>query len=258
LKLRHPLHSTTRFSNRAEDYAKYRPHYPLEVLQFLISKLGLTKGSVIADIGSGTGISSELFVQNGNLVYGVEPNKEMREAAERLFRRQKNFVSVNATAENTTLRSRSVDFIVAGQAFHWFDLPKAKYEFRRILRPDGFVVLIWNDRKTESSDLLRGYEILLNRYGTDYKEVKHISIGIRHLDQLFAKSHHRLKVFKNSQSLNFDGLKGRLLSSSYVPTEGHQGYASMISDLRDLYITYERKGLVLLEYDTKLYYGRLG
>jgi SAM-dependent methyltransferase len=227
------------------------------VLEFLISELGLTKDSVIADVGSGTGISSELFVQNGNRVYGIEPNKEMREAAERLFRRHKNFVSIKATAEATTLRNRGVDFVVAGQSFHWFDLRKTKAEFRRILRPKGFVVLIWNDRKTRSSDFLRGYETLLNIYGTDYREVKHIRIGNRALDQFFGKTHHHRKVFKNSQALDFDGLKGRLLSSSYVPAEGHAGYVPMITDLKALYATYEKKGLVLFEYNTKLYYGRL-
>ncbi len=149
------------------------------MLEFLTSELGLAKDSVIADVGSGTGISSELFVENGNHVYGTEPNKQMREAAERLFKRRKNFVSINATAEDTTLRDRSVDFIVAGQAFHWFDLRKTKTEFRRILRPNGFVILIWNDRRTAASDFLHGYETLLNRYGTDYTEIKHISIGIR-------------------------------------------------------------------------------
>jgi len=251
------LHSTTRFSNRVKDYVKYRPHYPPEVLEFFISELGLTKDSVIADVGSGTGISSELFIENGNHVYGIEPNKEMREAAERLFKRCKNFVSVKATAEDTTLRDRSVDFVVAGQSFHWFDLQKTKAEFRRILRPNGFVVLIWNDRKTESSDFLRAYENLLNRYGTDYEEVKHMSIGIGDLHQFFGKNHHHLKVFKNSQVLDFDGLKGRLLSSSYVPTEGHPSYVAMINDLKELYATYEENGLVLFEYDTKLYYGVL-
>ncbi|MGA9363739.1 MAG: methyltransferase domain-containing protein [Bacteroidota bacterium] len=252
------LHSTTRFSNRVKDYAKYRPHYPLKVLEFLTSELGLTKDSVIADIGSGTGISSELFVEKGNHVYGIEPNKQMREAAERLFKCRKNFVSVNATAEDTTLGDRSVDFIVAGQAFHWFDLRKTKTEFRRILRPNGFVILIWNDRRTAASDFLHGYETLLNRYGTDYKEIKHIGIGIvGHLDQFFGKGNYHLKVFKNSQYFDFDGLKGRLLSSSYVPTEGHPDYVPMIDELKRLYAMYEKNGLVVFEYDTKLYYGLL-
>jgi ubiquinone/menaquinone biosynthesis C-methylase UbiE len=251
------LHSTTRFSNRVKDYAKYRPHYPPEVLKFLISELGLTRDSVIADVGSGTGISSELFVENGNHIYGIEPNRQMREAAERRFKRYKNFVSVDATAENTTLPDRSVDFVAAGQSFHWFDLRKTKAEFRRILRPNGFVALMWNDRRTASSDFLRGYEALLKRYGTDYREVKHIRVGSRELNQFFGKTQHHRKVFKNSQVFDFDGLKGRLLSSSYVPGEGQPGYGPMIVDLKKLYSGYEKDGLVLFEYDTNFYYGRL-
>jgi ubiquinone/menaquinone biosynthesis C-methylase UbiE len=217
----------------------------------------VTKDSVIADVGSGTGISSELFVQNGNHVYGIEPNKEMRKAAEGRFKRCKNFVSVDATAENTTLPDRSVDFVFAGQSFHWFDLRETKAEFKRILQPKGFVVLIWNDRKTATSDFLRGYEALLKRYGTDYREVKHIRVGWRELDQFFGKRHHHRKVFKNSQLFDFDGLKGRLLSSSYVPAEGQPSYGPMINDLKKLFASHKANGLVLFEYDTNLYYGRL-
>ena len=251
------LHSTTRFSNRVKDYANYRPHYPPEVLEFLSTGLRLTKDSVIADIGSGTGISSELFVENGNQVYGIEPNKEMRKAAERRFKFYKNFLSINATAEDTTLRDQSVDFIISGQAFHWFDLRNTKTEFKRILRPNGSVVLIWNDRKTAASDFLRRYEALLDSYGTDYSEVKSIRVGRRGLDQFFGKTHHHRKVFKNFQVFDFDGLKGRLLSSSYVPDKGRPGYVPMIDDLKKLFASNETKGLVLFEYDTNLYYGRL-
>lgn len=258
MALKSSLRSTTRFSNRVKEYAKYRPHYPPEVLEFLTSKLGLTRDSVIADIGSGTGLSTELFVENGNHVYGVEPNKEMREAAEYRLIRYRNFVSVNATAEDTTLGERSIDFIIAGQAFHWFDLRKTKSEFKRILRRSGFVVLIWNDRRTASSDFLRGYEALLNRYGTDYREVKRIRVGSRELDRFFGKTHYHRKVFKNSQPFDFDGLKGRLLSSSYVPAEGQPGYVPMINDLKKLFASHKANGLVLFEYDTNLHYGRMG
>jgi len=219
----------------------------------LTSELGLTEDSVIADVGSGTGLSSEIFVENGNRVYGIEPNKQMREAAAHRFKRHKNFVSVNATAEDTTLDDRSIDFIISGQAFHWFDLRKTKAEFKRILHPSGFVVLIWNERRTASSDFLRGYEALLKRYGTDYREVKQVRVGSRELNQFFGKSHHRRRVFKNSQVFDFDGLKGRLLSSSYAPTEGQSGFGPMIADLKRLYAGHETDGLVLFEYDTNLY-----
>jgi ubiquinone/menaquinone biosynthesis C-methylase UbiE len=142
--------STTRFSDRVENYIKYRPHYPPEVIDYLQSQNVLADSSVIADIGSGTGISTEMFLNNGNTVYGVEPNKEMREAAERLLKDYKNFVSVNGTAEETTLKNKSIDIVTAGQAFHWFDIPKSKAEFKRILKDTGYVVLMWNNKQLSS------------------------------------------------------------------------------------------------------------
>src|SRR4030095_5976457 len=140
----------TRFSNRSDNYAKFRPGYPAGVIEILRSECGLTKTSVIADVGSGTGILSELFLRNGNSVLGIEPNADMRRVAEALLGSYDEFRSINATAEATTLQSEIVDFITAGQAFHWFDRAAAKREFARILTPEGWVVLIWNERRLDS------------------------------------------------------------------------------------------------------------
>src|SRR4051794_38465761 len=167
---------TKRFSSRVEDYIKYRPSYPVEILDLLKKSYGLTSLNVVADIGSGTGISTELFLSNGNPVVGVEPNNEMRIAAERLLKAFPNFHSVSGTAEATTLDSSSFDFIVSGQAFHWFNREQARKEFVRILKPEGWVVLIWNDRKTDSTPFLEAYEQLLKTYGTDYEKVNHKQI----------------------------------------------------------------------------------
>src|SRR5262245_64642768 len=139
---------TQRFSSLVENYIKYRPGYPNEVIETLRSECGLTSGSIIADVGSGTGILTEMFLRIGNTVYGIEPNREMREAAERLLKDYPRFRSVASRAEETTLDDASVDFITAGQAFHWFDREKTREEFARILRPRGWVALIWNERVT--------------------------------------------------------------------------------------------------------------
>ena len=159
-----------RFSNRVENYVKYRPGYPPEMLDFFRDELNLQKSSVIADIGSGTGISARLFLENGNKVFGVEPNEPMREAAEEFLQDFPNFESINGTAENTTLADKSVDFITAAQAFHWFDKVKVPLEFRRILRDNGHIVLIWNKRAIDSNDFLRDYENFLLEFGTDYEQ----------------------------------------------------------------------------------------
>src|SRR5215475_498875 len=165
--------STARFSNRVENYIRYRPGYPQGVLEVLRDECGLTSGSVIADIASGTGIFTRMLLENGNKVFAVEPNREMREAAERLLAAHPNFISIAATAEETTLATQSVDFATAAQAAHWFDLPRARLEFTRVLRPTGFAVLIWNERSTDTTPFLRDYEQLLMTYGTDYQQVRH-------------------------------------------------------------------------------------
>src|SRR4051812_34197437 len=144
--------STTRFSSRVNAYMRTRPDYPAEILDTLKQDCGLTESSVIADIGSGTGILSRMFLSNGNTVYGVEPNREMREAGEKLLSpAYPQYQSIAATAETTSLPNASVDFVTAGQAFHWFDRGKCRVEFARILRPHGWVALVWNERLTDST-----------------------------------------------------------------------------------------------------------
>ena len=159
---------TRRFSSRVDNYIKYRPGYPSAVIDTLASECGLTEQLIVADVGSGTGILSELFLKHGNPVFGVEPNREMREAGERRLKQYPNFTSVNGTAEATTLPDRSMDFITAGQAFHWFDRIQTRKEFTRILKGGGWVALIWNDRHIDTSPFLCAYEDLLRQYGIDY------------------------------------------------------------------------------------------
>jgi SAM-dependent methyltransferase len=148
------LKTAERFSTRVEDYISYRPGYPPEIIDELSKQCGLTPDSIIADIGSGTGKSSDPFVRNGNLVFGVEPNPGMRKAAEQIFQQFPRFKSVEGNAETTTLPDGSVDFVVAAQAFHWFDQAAFRLEAKRILKPEGWVVLFWNGRKLESTPFL--------------------------------------------------------------------------------------------------------
>src|SRR5215813_11661600 len=167
------LEPTERFSTRVDNYVRYRPGYPAEIIDLLTASCGLTPQSLIADIGSGTGKSAEIFLANGNVVFGIEPNEGMRTAAETILGKNPNFRSVNATAEATTLPESSVDLITAGQAFHWFDLEKTKPEWVRILKPGGWAVVIWNERRLDTTPFLRDYEALLLKYGTDYQNIRH-------------------------------------------------------------------------------------
>ncbi|MBA3961887.1 MAG: class I SAM-dependent methyltransferase [Chthoniobacterales bacterium] len=249
--------STERFSDRVEDYVSYRPHYPSAVLDYLQVECQLEPSAVIADIGSGTGILSELFLENGNPVYAVEPNQPMRAAAERLLGHHVCFHSVHGAAEATTLPSASVDFVTAGQAFHWFDRAKARVEFARILHSLGWVVLIWNERLGSTTPFAKGYESLLRTYATDYLTVDHRRIDEHALSKFFGGDF-GFSIFPNRQHFDFAGLQGRLLSSSYAPTSGHPRHEPMLAELRRLFATYQERGEVTIKYEAKVFCGHLG
>jgi SAM-dependent methyltransferase len=248
---------TLRFSGKVENYVKHRPGYPRDVIETLKNEAGLTGDSVVADIGSGTGILSELFLKNGCRVFGVEPNRDMREAGERLLSSYAKFASVEGTAEATTLPGRSVDFVAAGQAFHWFDREKARQEFARILKPTGWVVLLWNDRQTDTTHFLRAYEELLRRFGTDYSAVNHRLTDSRVIAAFFAPQPVVLRKFAGQQAFDFDGLNGRLLSSSYTPEPGDPNYRPMLDELRVIFDRYQAGGRVRFDYVTLMYFGHL-
>jgi SAM-dependent methyltransferase len=246
----------TRFSNRAEAYAKFRPGYPDGVIEILKSDCGLTETSLIADVGSGTGILSELFLRNGNRVFGIEPNAAMRLAAERLLAEFPKFRSLDATAEATTMKPASIRFVTAAQAFHWFDRAKAKREFARILQPGGWVVLIWNERRLAATPFLRAYEDLLLRYGTDYEKVRHENITPE-IDRFYAPEAFQLKTLENFQHFDFKALKGRVLSSSYTPDPDHANFEPMLGELEQIFNAHQSNGKVTFEYETRIYYGHL-
>ncbi|HST51936.1 MAG TPA: class I SAM-dependent methyltransferase [Pyrinomonadaceae bacterium] len=248
---------TKRFSSRVEDYIKYRPHYPQAVVELLRDECGLTNESIIADVGSGTGILSELFLRNGNRVFGVEPNREMREAGERMLSTYGNFLSVEGRAEATTLESESVDFVTAGQAFHWFDIEGARREFRRVLRPGGWVVALWNDRRIEGTPFLEDYERMLVEYSADYCEVSSKHSDEDALGKFFGAGGFLTKRFANHQALDFESMKGRLRSSSYTPEPGHPNFEPMMREFASIFERHQAGARIVVEYDTKVFYGRL-
>jgi len=248
--------ATSRFSSRVEDYLRYRPGYPQEIIQLLASECGLTSKSVLADVASGTGIFTRLLLENGNSVLGVEPNREMRAAGEQFLKGYARFTSVAGSAEATTLPDHSVDMITAAQAAHWFDRRKARSEFVRILKPGGWLVLVWNERKTAGTAFLRDYERLLLAYGTDYQEVRHERTTAEIAD-FFAPSPFRWRSFETRQECDYTALEGRLLSSSYTPQPGHSAYEPMLEELHRIFAAHQIDQRVVLEYDTRVFYGPL-
>ena len=250
------LDPTKRFTNRVENYLKYRPRYPAQLLALLESECALTREAMVADIGSGTGFMTELFLQHGNQVFGVEPNAEMRAAGERLMEQYPAFVSVVGTAEATTLPDAAADLIVVGQAFHWFNHAAAKTEFKRILRPSGWVVLVWNGFHLEGSAVVRGYHELLLKYGTDYSAVSR-EIDSCDLESFFAPNKYRRTRFPYKQVFDFAGFQGRLLSASYAPQPGEPPYEAMIGELRQIFDANQENGTIDFDYETDVYYGQL-
>ncbi len=246
---------TKRFSDRVDNYVKFRPSYPIELINHLKKNQIITTGQNIADIGSGTGIFSELLLNTDNNVWAVEPNKDMRLAAEKNLKNKPNFISVDGSAEKTTLKENSIDIITAAQSFHWFDLEKTKKEFLRILKPNGIIALIWNVRNSEGSPFLIGYEKLLNTHCPDYLLVNHMNIGLEKIMHFINPKKFQKFSCQNVQTFDYEGLKGRLKSSSYTPTEEQPEYPMLIKDLEKLFKKFQVNGKVQFQYNCKMYFG---
>jgi len=251
------IEPTKRFTNRVANYAAYRPKYPAAVVEFLRAELGLNASSVVADVGAGTGIWTEALLQGGcRTVYAVEPNDAMRAAAESSLNRYPDFKSVNGAAEATTLADASVDFVTAAQAFHWFDAAGAREEFARILKPDGWVVLLWNMRRVDTTPFLRELERILRAYGTDYERVAADNPGRELMEEFFPRGY-GTRSFAHEQILDYEALRGRWLSASYVPLAGHPDHEPMFDALRRAFDAHQRDGAVRIEYEAVVYYGQL-
>jgi SAM-dependent methyltransferase len=250
---RPPDDARDRFSSRVDDYVKYRPSYPSDLIALLEREAGLRKGSRVADLGSGTGILTTLLLDAGAEVFAVEPNAPMREAAERALGDRAAFHSVAASAEATTLPDASVDLVTAAQAFHWFDPIAARREMARIVRPGGAIAIVWNARKLGGTPFLDAYEALLQRFGTDYGKVRHDNVGDAGVRAFAAPSEPSRFLLPNAQVLDFDGLRGRLLSSSFTPEPGHPGHAPMLAELARVFEQHAEDGAVTIVYDTTVY-----
>ncbi|MFW9778520.1 MAG: class I SAM-dependent methyltransferase [Candidatus Heimdallarchaeota archaeon] len=249
---------TKRFSDKARFYHIYRPRYPIKVLKLLKAEIGLKPSWIIADLGSGTGILSKVFLKNGNTVFCVEPNNEMRKIAEsNLAGYGEQFKNINGTAESTTLKNRSVNLITAGQAFHWFEVEPAKDEFKRILEPPGYVFLAWNSRDQNSSLFMREIEELIIRFGTDYKEVARTSGEDDPVSILFSPNSYKKVTLPTHQIFDYLGLEGRIRTVSYLPSEPHPRFSDLIQELKSIFKRNQIDGKVKFEYKTELYLGQL-
>ena len=239
------------------DYVRARPSYPTELIALLREELGLGPGCTVADVGSGTGILTSLLLGTGSRVIGVEPNDAMREAAEALLGKHPEFQSLAGTAEDTGLPGDSVDVVTAAQAFHWFDVEKTSREFRRILRREGAVALIWNLRQPEDTPFLEAYENFLEEWGRDYADVRASWKAEASVARFFGQEEHLLRRFPNEQVLDCEALEARFLSSSYAPPRDDAKGPAALAALQRLFHDHAVDGTVRMTYDTRVYYGPL-
>lgn len=244
--------STLRFSNRVSDYIKYRPGYPAESIDYLFEHTKPDSNSTIADIGAGTGMLTQALLSKGTQVIAVEPNNEMRDACDQQLSHYSAYKSIGGTAENTGLADQSIDLITAAQAFHWFNVDGAKQEFQRILKPTGRVALIWNRRVIGDSGFLSSYEAMLKSNVAEYSRVNHANASDAIIRE-FLGENLNLVEFSNHQNFNFDGLKGRLMSTSYCPAAGEEGHTELMAELKKLYNRYQSDGIVRFDYRTQVY-----
>jgi SAM-dependent methyltransferase len=246
-----------RFTNRVDDYVRYRPSYPESVVRLLRETAGLGPQTPVADVGSGTGIFARLLLDAGARVFAVEPNDAMRGAAESWLGGLGGFTSMKGSAESTGLPDQSVDLVTCAQAFHWFDPARTRREFMRILRPGGWCALVWNTPVSRGGGFGEGYEEVKARFGTDYRRVRQENLGvIGRLDGFYGNREWGRHINANNQDLDFDGLSGRLLSSSFVPARGHPDHAPMLEALRALFDRFQSGGKIRMEYETEMFLGR--
>ena len=252
-----PVKPTERFTDRVDDYVRYRPGYPPEALTPLGRDCGLGPASTVVDVGAGTGIWTGRLLEAGCRVLALEPNREMRRAGRRRLGETDRLAWRDGTAEATGLGDCSVDLVTAAQAFHWFDRHRTRTELARVLVPGGWMAVIWNERHKATTPFLAAYERLLRRWAIDYERIDHTRIGRAELEEFFAPAEVREHVCANRQVLDLDGLEGRLRSCSYAPRPDHPDHAPMMAELRRVFAGCQVDGRVSMDYDCRVYYGRL-
>lgn len=254
--------SKERFSSRVDAYREFRPRYPVEVIDLLQQQCPLTRSSIIADIGAGTGMLAELFLEHGSSVFAVEPNSAMRSACEELRSQYPKLTCIDGSAEATTLPDHCADFVTVGQALHWFHLEPARAEFTRILQPGGWCAVVYNERCIGGDAFHDGYERILREFGTDYESVRSTYPRPGKLAEFFNTQNGPMTTiqqasFPNAQEFDFKGLLGRIVSSSYMPQPDHSRYPAMLRQVEELFARCRKDGHVQLEYDCVVTYGKL-
>jgi ubiquinone/menaquinone biosynthesis C-methylase UbiE len=243
------------FDNKSRPYSIGRPMYP-EAIIHKIKDLGIGAQSSIADIGAGTGLLTKMLGQLECDIFAVEPNMEMLNECKNYCSSNPNIHYIHAPAEDTQLKDNSIDFITIAQAFHWFDKQLCKAEFQRILKADGYVLILWNEMLADS-DLAKEYTSLLHKY-KNY-ETAGISKDFdpdKEKRSFFGQEFEKV-YYENRQTVTEKGFIGNALSLSYTPAESDNNYSVFLKELCSLFNKYEEDGKVTFEYETEACYAKL-
>ena len=240
-----------RFTGRVDAYEKYRLGYPAAVLDLLREHGALRAGDVIADVGAGTGMVAKLFLAAGHRVLAVEPNAQMRAACARALSSYATLEIVDATAEATGVRTGSIDLVTVGRAFHWFDQARAMEEFRRMLKPGGWVVVLANRRSQGPSAQAEAYEALLLEHGTDYDRVKP---GYKSYEGLrpYGEAASFEVTTRGLERLTLQAFLGQTQSYSMAPLPGRVKYAGMQAALHAFFAQWAVNGLLQMETECRV------
>jgi SAM-dependent methyltransferase len=248
---------TSRFTEHADAYARFRPGYPGAALEWIASRARLPSGARVADVGAGTGIFSQALVQRGFEVFAIEPNERMRDAAARALEATSARV-VAGSGEASGLPSHSVALVSVAQALHWLDVERARSEFRRILVPGGWVAIVYNSRDLESKGFSSAYEEAFARFAPSREAVGHLGTARDfRIAELFADGSFTTHSFRHVQSLDWDGVRGWLASISYAPPAGSPDRADLETALREAFTRHARDGVVAIDYVTTVSVGQL-
>jgi SAM-dependent methyltransferase len=248
---------TERFTGRVEAYRRYRSRFPREIIPVLQQRCGLTPASLVADIGAGTGMLAEIFLENGNTVLAVEPNAEMRAACAELSSTHPALTCIDGTAEVTGLPGDSIDFIAVGRAFHWFDREKCRPEFMRILRPGGWVVIASSGPRRGPDGVSRDHELLLREHGLDYTALRHRYNVDEAVRDFFAGSEPEQVDFQGLENLAYEELEGHTLSLSVTPQPGHRKFPAFQEALRGYFDRYQFGGKIALPMRCRVVFAQL-
>lgn len=243
----HQLHPLTRFSDRAEDYARFRPSYPIAAIAAIVENLGHPAHLVAADLGAGTGISSRMLANLGMHVWAIEPNEAMQQAAEPHPR----VTFLTGTAEHTGLLNQSVDLVTCFQAFHWFDPAKTLPEMHRILKHTGRLAVVWNDRD-RNDPFTQGYTQIVQQVSNHHPAERRM-VAQQPLLNSSEFCNIRYLTFSHQQVLDWHGLMGRANSVSYIPKDP-QSQQQLVTALEALYTQWaDAQGQVYLAYCTQVF-----